>query len=112
MDKFPWILSSLLGIALVAVVALLAYFKSKLTKTKSELENTTATLDKQREIVKAYNSVSEIQQEVKTEEKTLTDAVKGVRTSAEPIKESVALGNDIVSSWNNKLQDNKKGKGN
>ena len=104
MDKLPWIITTVLGVVLAVIIGVLAYFKAKLTKTKGELDTAKSTLDKQKKVVKEYNAeadkATEIQQEAKKKKEALATAIKGVQTSAEPIKQSIDIGNDIVAGFN------------
>ena len=93
-----WVLLILLLGAVVVITALIAKLKSK------ELKETQDTLEKQKEVVKEYNEISDeatqIQSKAKEQEADLVNAVKGVQSSEKPIEKSINLGNDIVDSFN------------
>ena len=106
MENVLLIVTVSFGVLAVIILILYTLLKTKLMETEEALEKTQSTLDKQTKVVKQSNAssakVSEIQQKAKQKEKDLVDAVKGAQTSAEPIKKSIDLGNDIVGKFNSK----------
>lgn len=103
MDKFPWILTTVL--AVVTAIAIARNAKTKRKSLEAELEQMRKTLAQQAEVITKYNAIkdkaSEIQQKAEQSEGSLVTAIKGVQTSEEPVKKSVDIGNDIVAGFNN-----------
>lgn len=112
MEKLPWILTTVL--AVVTAIAIARNAKTKRKALEAELEQMKKTLAQQAEVINEYNAlqgkVSEIQREAKRKEEDLVTAIKGVQTSAEPVKKSIDMGNGIVAGFNaDQLCDNEKG---
>ena len=97
-----WKLLGILGTTGTTILALiLLSTKMKLKQAQTDLKATRMSLKQQIEIVNEYNGIlakSEIQRRAKEEK--LATVVKGVQSSADA-KKAVAVGNDIVDSFNN-----------
>lgn len=102
MDNVPWILSTMLAVAVAIAIAL--YGRNRRKALEAELEQMRKTFVQQAEVIKQYNAIqgkaSEIQREAKKREEELATAIKGVQTSEEPVKKSIGVGNDIVAGFN------------
>ena len=104
MDKIPWIIALVLGVAGAVFVGLYFSKKNKLDKAETALEEARAIIAKQSAIVNAYNAiqekVSESSKKTREAEADLSAVVKEAQTSETPTKKSIAVGNDIVRGFN------------
>lgn len=102
MDNVPWILSTMLAVAVAIAIAL--YGRNRRKALEAELEQMRKTFVRQAEVIKEYNAIqgksSEIQREAKQREEELATAIKEVQTSEEPVKKSIDVGNGIVAGFN------------
>ena len=102
MDKLPWVFTAILGTGFGMLVAVI--FGLKLRITKDKLKEAEEQIKAQAEINNTYKKeqkkASEIQQKATEAQAELSTAVKGAQTSAEAVKKSISVGNDIVGGFN------------
>ena len=106
MEKLPWVLTAILGTGFGMLVAVVFGLRLKITKDK--LKDAEAQIKAQAQVSDTYKKeqkkASEIQRKATEADAKLSTAVKGAQTSAEPVKKSISVGNDIVGSFNKSEQ--------
>ena len=89
------------------LITILGLQRKIIKKQKQELDDRTVQIRRQQEVVKAYEDASqgipEVVQEALAKRQETYGRIEEARQDEAPIKQSIAVGNDIVDSFNNRL---------
>lgn len=99
----------LCGILAGAIGFIIHLFKKK-DEMKEELERKDRELSKQKDAVKVFEESTKEVGKIKTASQAEVYAreqkIEEAKTDEKPIKKSISVGNDIIDSFNNRVQDN------
>lgn len=99
----------LCGILAGAIGFIVHLFKKK-DEIKEELERKDRELSKQKDAVKVFEESTKEVGKIKTASQAEVYAgeqkIEEAKTDEKPIKKSISVGNDIIDSFNNRVQDN------